>query len=211
MDTSEFIESKSKGNWIEENILTKSSDNNSNIKIYTSVIDDYSRRLSRYNQETSGKLGLDHMQSQTEEDENDLTHLNETPELDFPNVIGNSYDIFNVKTYYKKVQNWRGVVLGIFEESFEARLEDLTNFGTDEIVELDLEEISPADYDLLEIGALFYWSVGRFMENGQIVNRSDIRFQRLITLDESDIEKTKTNIESKYSNLKERRIEASST
>jgi hypothetical protein len=44
------------------------------------------------------------------------------------------------------------------------------------------------------------------MENGQSVKRSDIRFQRLITLNEDDIEIVKSKIEFKYSNLKEKKL-----
>jgi len=90
--------------------------------------------------------------------------------------------------------------------TFIARLTDLTSGGTDEIVEFELDDISPDDMKLLSIGSIFYWSVGHYMENGQSVKRSDVRFQRLILLDEDDIEVTKSNIEKKYSKLKERII-----
>lgn len=93
------------------------------------------------------------------------------------------------------------------EKTFIAKLFDLNIGGTYEMGEFDNEDVSPDDVLLLSTGAIFYWSVGHYMENGQSVKRSDIRFQRLITLDEDDIEQTKLNLERKYSKLKERKID----
>jgi len=188
MGKSTTLDSLSKGNWVEDSHLTEVHDDK-NLDIYKKVIENYSRKIDELKMETN---------------EVDI------PALDFPNYK-KWFDILNSKNYYKKVQNWQGVVTQISNKSFNAKLYDLSIGGTNEIAEFDLEEVSPSDLSLLHIGANFYWSVGHYMENGQSVNRSDIRFQRLITLDEDDIELTKRNIEKKYSNLKERIIDNTNT
>lgn len=132
--------------------------------------------------------------------------LDAHPSLQFPE-FQLKFDLINAKKFSKRVQNWQGIVLEINESTFSARLIDLTNKGTHEIAEFEMDDISPEDLSLLSEGAIFYWSVGHYMENGQSVKRSDIRFQRLITLDTEDIEETKLNLERKYSNLKERKID----
>ena len=57
-------------------------------------------------------------------------------------------------------------------------------------------------YTLLAIGAIFYWSVGHYMENGQSVKRSDLRFQRLITIDSNDFEEIEELVETRLSKIK---------
>jgi len=192
MDNSRTLDSLTKGNWVEENILTREELDDENLDIYSNVIDEYYRKIVPLKKETN------HI------DKNDLN--NAVPVLDFPHY-SKLFDKVNTKKYYKRVQNWKGLVTEIHSNSFKAKLFDLSHGGTNEIGEFDLEEVSPSDLNLLQKGSIFYWSVGRYMENGQSVNRSDIRFQRLITLDEDDIEDIKQSIEKKYSNLKERIID----
>lgn len=203
MGKSETLNSISKGNWVEENVLTKNAFDDENLGIYESVIQNYSREKEDSNIGTNQADFLNIGTSQAD-------FLDRSPKLSFPD-LSYSCDILNSRKYYRQVQNWQGIVTHINEDSFKAKLYDLSAGGTNEVAEFDLEEVSPSDKSLLYIGSLFYWSVGRYMENGQSFSRSDIRFQRLITLDENDIENTKKSIEKKYSNLKERKIDISST
>ncbi|WP_289645050.1 hypothetical protein [Maribacter aestuarii] len=191
MAESRTLESESKGNWIKENVLTKSNYNEDQLKIYQSVIQKYSNDISNYKEATKVMDAKDNSPKL---------------KLEFPR-LHSSYDLLNSKKYYTRIQNWQGMITEIKDESFKAKLSDLSSGGTDEIAEFDIKEISPSDEHLLEIGSLFYWSLGSYMENGQMVNRSEIRFQRLINLDVNDIENTKRNIEKKYSNLKERKLD----
>lgn len=130
----------------------------------------------------------------------------EYPSLDFPKLSGLIY-VNNDKKFSKKIQKWKGIILEYNEKTFKAKLYDLTFGGTFEIGEFENEDISPDDSNLLAEGAIFYWSVGHYMENGQSVKRSDIRFQRLVTLDEDEIDRSKENVLRKYSNFKERKID----
>lgn len=211
MAESKTLDSNSKGNWVEDNVLTKIVFDEDNLEIYERIINNYSRKLSEFGKDTNEKLVYTlRKYSELKQGTNEDNIFEQLPELNFPKLYP-SHDILNSKKYYKKVQNWQGVVTEIRGESFKARLDDLTSGGTNELVEFDKEEVSPSDFHLLHEGALFYWSVGRYMENGQSVNRSDIRFQRLITLNEDDINQATDNVEKNYSNLKERKIDRPTT
>jgi hypothetical protein len=95
----------------------------------------------------------------------------------------NTYDI-----YQQSVQKWKCIVTGISKKTFRAKLEDLDEEvnTTYEVAEFDFEEISPSDLTLLSLGAVFYWSIGYEMKNGQLTKRSSIRFQRLVPWNESE-------------------------
>ncbi len=91
------------------------------------------------------------------------------------------------KKYSCKTQLWKGIINEIFEDSFSAKLYDQNQNDTYEIGDFEIRDVSPEDMSYLKIGGVFYWSVGHFMENGQSLKKSEIRFQRLITLSEEDI------------------------
>ncbi len=66
-------------------------------------------------------------------------------------------------------------------ETFTARLVDLTGDRPEEDVELEKVELSDFDLDLLEPGAIFYWTIGyrRQLPRGARSRESVIRFRRL--------------------------------
>ncbi len=81
---------------------------------------------------------------------------------------------------FHALQRWEGVVTMIEDETFVARLTDLTHEGSDEEVELPLSDIPNDDEDLLEEGAVFYWAIGyRDEASGQRQRVSTLRFRRL--------------------------------
>ncbi len=81
---------------------------------------------------------------------------------------------------FQSLQRWEGVVTKIEEESFIARLTDLSHKGSEEEVELPLADIPTEDRDLLEPGAIFYWAIGyRDEPSGQRQRVSMLRFRRL--------------------------------
>lgn len=84
------------------------------------------------------------------------------------------------KDAFQALQRWEGVVTMIEDETFVARLTDLTSKGPDEEVELPLSDIPNDDEDLLEAGAVFYWAIGyRDEASGQRQRVSALRFRRL--------------------------------
>ena len=188
-----ILESVSTGNWTMENPLTGVYQDDKKFKIYNNVIEKYAADLEKFDKFTQYR--------------NYLNEWDKEPVFELP-LIQNNFDIQNQKKFSKKVQKWKGVVLEIYENYFEAKLFDLTNpSNIYEIGELDNDDISPDDKHLLKEGSIFYWTVGHFMDNGQITKRSELRFQRLITLDDSDMEDIFLTVDSKFNKLNERKID----
>ncbi len=111
---------------------------------------------------------------------------------------GNTYGI-----YQQSVQKWKCVVTDITQQNFRAKLEDLSQEvnTTYEVAEFDFEEVSPSDLPLLNLGAVFYWSIGYEMKNGQLTKRSSIRFQRLVTWSEHEYDIALEKAESFLNNI----------
>lgn len=95
------------------------------------------------------------------------------------------------------LQKWEGVVTNISEGLFTARLVDLTQTGPEEEAEFSISEISQGDQNLMEQGAVFYWSIGYLDDlGGQRTRTSLIRFRRLPVWSEGEIEKAREDAES---------------
>jgi hypothetical protein len=92
------------------------------------------------------------------------------------------------------LQKWEGQVLEVYSDSFTARLTDITAKGAKEDAEFPLSQVADDDRNLLQSGAIFYWSIGRKHDS---TNRpsivSELRMRRLP--DWSDDEITKASLE----------------
>jgi hypothetical protein len=79
------------------------------------------------------------------------------------------------------LQKWEGVVLAVREDTFVARIVDQAGEHPDEEIELPKDELSPFEEDLLEQGAVFYWTIGyrQRLPRGQRERVSLIRLRRL--------------------------------
>lgn len=83
-------------------------------------------------------------------------------------------------TLFTSLIKWRGVVLKIYEDCFLCRLVDQDGNSPDEEAEILLSEISDEDLQLIDIGAVFYWSIGYQTNRSGTRSRSSIiRFRRL--------------------------------
>ena len=81
---------------------------------------------------------------------------------------------------FVSLQKWEGTVLKKGDQSFFARLVDLTAPNIDEEAEFALEEVPESDVSLMEEGAIFYWDIGYLDQtNGQRLRASSLRFRRL--------------------------------
>jgi hypothetical protein len=90
------------------------------------------------------------------------------------------------------LQKWEGIVLQVLEDSFFARLVDLSNGGMDEEAEFPIEEVSDADRSFIMSGAVFYWNVGYIDSvSGQRTRASVIRFRRLPVWRPEELERAK--------------------
>ena len=78
-------------------------------------------------------------------------------------------------------QAWEGTVLEIFDDSFNARIRDLTDLERpDEIVEMLVEDLDESDCPLLKPGAVFYWNIGYLEGRGFPRQRtSRVTFRRI--------------------------------
>ena len=93
---------------------------------------------------------------------------------------------------FLSLQKWEGVVLEVKEDSFLARLIDLTEEGPDEEAEFPLEEVPGGDKQLIKPGAIFYWNIGYHdTSSGQRIRSSMIRFRRLPVWQKTEIDDTK--------------------
>ena len=78
------------------------------------------------------------------------------------------------------LQSWEGTVLEVEDGSFVARLVDVAGEHLDEEVSLSKEELCDFDLELLEPGAIFYWTIGyRYQVGGARERVSRIRLRRL--------------------------------
>jgi hypothetical protein len=86
-----------------------------------------------------------------------------------------------VQQRFRLLQKWEGEVVRVESDSFVAILRDKTNPNAfAEEVTIDLEEISDSDRELVEPGAIFYWSIGYEVKtDGQRTRASSIRFRRV--------------------------------
>jgi hypothetical protein len=79
------------------------------------------------------------------------------------------------------LQKWEGTVVSVDGDAFTAVMRDLADPSRpDEQMTLSLEEIAPSDRDLLEPGAILYWSLGyRETLSGSRERVALLRFRRL--------------------------------
>lgn len=112
-----------------------------------------------------------------------------------------SFLVNDTRNYFTKAQNWIGHVIEKTETGFIAKLNDLTQKGTDEIGTFETNEVSEEDQSLINIGAAFYWSVGFANSNGQRKAESFIRFQRFSPWSEEDFNEAADRANRLNSNL----------
>lgn len=105
-----------------------------------------------------------------------------------------SFKVYNFSPTKEDVkQIWRGVVTGIEDNEFIARLEDDTNPNSpDQEVWIPLAEIEARDLKLLELGAMFFWHIGyRYGPKYPQERFSKIKFRRLPQWQGNEIESAK--------------------
>lgn len=95
--------------------------------------------------------------------------------------------------------NWVGHVLEVRDDTFTAKLINTDENTTYEIAEFDKKDISNCDLHLLNVGAVFYWSIGYANYYGQIIKQSFIRFKRSVKLSCQEFETIMHDVD----NLKE--------
>ena len=92
------------------------------------------------------------------------------------------------RTRFDALQKWEGRVLEVGDTTFSAVVVGIKD-ATEEEAEFDLEEVSPDDIDMVEPGAVFYWSIGyRTDPSGERSRCSVLVFRRLPAWSARDLE-----------------------
>lgn len=104
-----------------------------------------------------------------------------------------------LKGKFKLLQLWEGRVVDTREAEIDAIITNKTNPNfADELVTIDIMEITPDDFHLVKKGSVFYWSVGFLDYPGRgRARESKIRFRRLKGWTKKEIEHSK-NIGKKF-------------
>jgi hypothetical protein len=81
---------------------------------------------------------------------------------------------------FDALQKWEGRVVEVLDSAFMAVVTDSSDPANEELVEFDIEEVSPGDQFLVECGSVFYWSIGyRTDPSGERSRSSVLVFRRL--------------------------------
>lgn len=97
---------------------------------------------------------------------------------------------FGPRSSFEPLQEWEGYVTEVRDDSFVARLLDLTQNSAfeQEEAEFQIDDVSRDDRDLLAVGAIFRWAIGyETMLGGTRRKVSTIAFRRLPVWRASDI------------------------
>lgn len=93
------------------------------------------------------------------------------------------------REYFRAIQKWEGHVTRVGQDTFHARLVPIKGVGSDQEAEIYLDEIKEEDHSLIELGAVFYWSIGYLDRPSGRLRASLIRFRRLPVWTKREIKK----------------------
>jgi hypothetical protein len=106
----------------------------------------------------------------------------EGKDIDIKSMLPGVPRIESIKASFAPLQEWEGYVVEIGDETFVARLIDLTSEAKQEEEEVDfpISELSETDKQRLRPGAIFRWAIGyRKTSSGSKERVSCIVFRRL--------------------------------
>lgn len=101
---------------------------------------------------------------------------------------------------FKSEQEFEGHVIevDVANDSFWARLIDISGMGPDEDVEFDLNEVPEDDWKLIVPGALFSWNIGLEIRDRQVRRVAEIRFRRFFKFSKETISKAEQRADELY-------------
>ena len=94
-----------------------------------------------------------------------------------------------VREHFVTIQKWEGHVTDIQEKTFQASLIPIVGEGSDQEAEIYLEEVKPDDRSLIELGSVFYWSIGYLDRPSGRLRASILRFRRLPAWTKDEVDK----------------------
>lgn len=85
-----------------------------------------------------------------------------------------------VQEYFQAIQKWEGQVTSVGEDSFYAQIRPIVGEGTaEQVAEIYIDDVAESDRPLIELGAIFYWSIGYLDRPSGRLRASILRFRRL--------------------------------
>jgi hypothetical protein len=191
-------------NWILEEDFTKMSENKevkqSFLKNLDNEISEKVKEFEKFNlKHAYGKFltnGLDTISDNNIKKDIVLQNL----PLYLPKQM-NAKRISASLNHTQNTQRWIGYVISKTDKKFTARLEDITNPGTFEIGIFDIKDDASDEKEMIQIGAVFYLSVGYDVSRGTNAKQKLIRFQRLSEWTESDFDNALDRADRIASNL----------
>lgn len=122
-------------------------------------------------------------------EQKDVTDINNAASIGAPKLAPRY--LKPLKGSFQLLQMWEGYVTEFDKSTFTAVITDKTNPDLpDELVTLDIEEISPFDLSFLQPGAVFYWSISYADLPGRGRRKeSKIRFRRLPSWTKKEIDR----------------------
>ena len=108
--------------------------------------------------------------------------------MNLPSFVFRAPRLGSAKEHFNAFQKWVGVILSVDRDVFTARLTPVVGEGSDQEAEIYLNEVVEEDHNLIQPGAVFYWSIGYLDRPSGRLRASVIRFQRLPAFTDEDIE-----------------------
>lgn len=101
---------------------------------------------------------------------------------------------FNADRFMETV-SWQGYIESISEKekTIYGRMRELYKNGTEESIEFDFNDVSDDDKELVKIGAIFYYSIGYALKNGQRIKMAILRFKRNVKFSGLDVDNITDN------------------
>lgn len=118
-------------------------------------------------------------------------------QLDRTSTLANERE----RTYRQTIKHhWECTVISLGCESFVATMRSLRDPDeTEKEAEIPLEEINPDDLELLELGAVFYWTIGYEISPAGTRRRfSLIKFRRMPAWSKKDVQRVRADAAELY-------------
>lgn len=124
---------------------------------------------------------------------NEKNKENEPLKLPTIDILKNGYSNFLIDSFRQPSsqfsQVWTGEVISIDGDEFVAILHDIINEGTDEIGTFSIKNDAFHDKDLVNIGSIFYLSVGYITNRGTRSKVKEMVFKRSAEISSEKFEK----------------------
>jgi len=111
----------------------------------------------------------------------------------FPPIVLPTPSQFVPTSCFQVLQKWEGSIIGVSADECRVVVRNMSSpEAPEEEVTFSIQEISESDRGLAMPGAVFYWSVGyEDSLQGQRTRKSTIRFRRLPTWTEKELNKAR--------------------